>query len=238
MVPQTEIRPQDAHRSHRRLTRAQRCYSLTTVPMLLLICAWPVMMFTDGADISPGTWGTVDVGMLLIAAIIIRLILIRPFVREFPPRYGPEKIPVYGRARVAFMVFLLGIATGCAFIMGNTVSGYTGDTRSVTATVTSCGFDPAAGPDDQQSASCSGTWNYAGRTYSGTLPSASSPGSREIIRIRSQDPGVARTAWLTSVVGPALPALAALLLLAFFLRRQIVTLRSQFPVAEAALTKA
>lgn len=238
MVLQAEIRPQDMRRSHRRLTRARWCYYLTTVPLLLLICAWPVMMFTDGADISPGVRGTVDVGVLLIAIVIIRLILIRPFVREFPPCYGPEEKPVYGGIRVAVMVFLLGVATGFAFMIGISASGYIGDTSSVTATVTSCGFDPGGGPDDQGSTSCLGTWAYAGRTYSGTVPSVSSPGSREIIRIRSQDPGVARTAWLTSVVGPALLALAALLVLAFFLKRQIVALRRQFPVAEATLAQA
>jgi hypothetical protein len=223
-------------RSHRRLTRARWCYRLTTVLMLLLICAWPVMMFTDGAGISPGVRGAVDVGVLLIAIVIIRLILIRPFVREFPPCYGPEEKPVYGGIRVAVMVFLLGVATGSAFVTGTSASGYIGDTSSVTATVTSCGFEPG-GPDDQGSTSCLGTWAYAGRTYSGTLPGVSSPGSREIIRIRSQDPGVARTG-LTSVPGPALLALAAFLLLAFFLKRQIVALRRQFPVAEAILAQA
>jgi hypothetical protein len=64
-------------------------------------------MFTDGADISPGVRGTVDVGVLLIAIVIIRLILIRPFVSEFPPCYGPEEKPVYSGIRVAIMVFLL-----------------------------------------------------------------------------------------------------------------------------------
>jgi hypothetical protein len=225
-------------RSHRRLTRARWCYYLTTVPMLLLICAWPVMMFTGGADISPGVRGIVDVGVLLIAIVIIRLILIRPFVREFPPCYGPEEKPVYGGIRVAVMVSLLGAAAGLAFMMGDSASGYIGDTSSVTATVTSCGFEPGGGPDDVGYTTCLGTWAYAGRTYSGALPSNSSPGSREIIRIRSQDPGVARTAWLISPVGPALPALAALLLLAFFLKRQIVALRGQFPVAEATLAQA
>lgn len=220
------------------MTRARWGTYLTTVPMLFLICAWPVMMFTDGAGISPGARGTVDVGVPLIAIIIIRLILIRPFVREFPPGYGHEEKPVYGRTRVAFMVFLLGIATGGAFIMGASLSGYIGDTSSVTATVTSCGFVPGGGPDDQGSTDCWGKWTYAGRTYSGTLPSVSSPGSRQIVRIRLQDPGVARTAWLTSVVGPAVPTLAALLLLAFFLMRQIVALRRQFPVTEAVLAQA
>ena len=69
-------------------------------------------------------------------------------------------------------------------------------------------------------------------------PSVSSAGSREIVRIRPQDPGVARTAWATSVVGPALPTLGVLLLLAFFLMRQIVALRRQFPAAEAVLAQA
>jgi len=225
-------------RSHHRLTRARWCYYVTTVPMLLLICAWPVMIFTDGADIRPRVRGTVGVGVLLIAIIIIRLILIRPFVRAFPPCYGPEGKPAYGGIRVPVMVFLLGVTTGFAFVMGSSASGYIGDTSSVTATVTSCGFDPGGGPDDQGSTSCLGAWTYAGRTYSGKLPGVSSPGSRETIRVRSQDPGVARTAWLTTVVGPALPALAALLLLAFFLKRQIVALRRQFPVAKATLAQA
>jgi hypothetical protein len=206
--------------------------------MLFLICAWLVMMFTDGAGISPGARGTVDVGVPLIAIIVIRLILIRPFVREFPPGYGHEEKPVYGRTRVALMVFLLGIATGGAFLMGAILSGHIGDTGSVTATVTSCGSVPGGGPDDQGSTDCWGKWTYAGRTYSGSLPSVSLPGSRQTVRIRSQDPGVARTASLTAVVGPAVPTLAALVLLAFFLMQQIVALRRQFTVTEAVLAQA
>ena len=220
------------------MTRARWGTYVTTVPMLFLICAWLVMMFTDGAGISPGARGTVDVGVPLIAIIVIRLILIRPFVREFPPGYGHEEKPVYGRTRVALMVFLLGIATGGAFLMGAILSGHIGDTSSVTATVTSCGSVPGGGPDDQGSTDCWGKWAYAGRTYSGTLPSVSPPGSRQTVRIRSQDPGVARTASLTSVAGPAVPTLAALLLLARFLMQQIVALRRQFPVTEAVLAQA
>lgn len=175
MVQQTEIRPQDVRRNRRRLTRARWGTYLTTVPMLLLICAWSVMMFTDGADISPGARGTADVGVLLIAIIIIRLILIRPFVREFPPGYGHEEKPVYGGTRVAFMMFLLGIATGGAFMMGDSLSGYIGDTSSVTATVTSCAFVPGGGADDEGSTECWGEWTYAGRSYSGTLPASVPP---------------------------------------------------------------
>jgi hypothetical protein len=215
-------RPEESDR--RRLARARWGARLTTVPMVLLVCAWLGVMFADGAGLARPRAALIA-GALLLAVTITRLILIRPFAHVSRPGLIQGK-PVYGWFMGGLMVFFLAIASVVAVKTGDCLGGYLGHTVSVPAAASSCS---TVG----RGQTCQGRWTYAGRTYSGDVPGELSAGGTEIIKIRSSDPGEALSSGAADGVLLAVLTLVLLLGFAGFVGVRTVALHRQFASAEA-----
>jgi hypothetical protein len=173
------------------LALAQRALTgvrATGVPLMLSLAVTIVGTGAAVIGLAPDVLGILAVVgfVATIVLAVVRARLVRPFLRASATRatLTPSAGLLWAVAVVIFIMAMIG-AEG--------IGGHVGDTRQVSATVTSCYVD------SKGAKICNGSWIYDGRSYSDELPGSGPVGSTQIIGIRPGQPGIAlaeSTGWL------------------------------------------
>lgn len=168
--------------------RALNAVRVTGVPLILSLAVTIVGTGTAVIGLAPDVLGILA-GVAFVATIVlavVRVRLVRPFLRA--PAGRVTLTPSVGSLwAVAVVIFIM------AMIGAEGIGGHVGDTRQVSATVTSCYVD------SKGATICNGTWTYGGRNYSDELPGSGPVGSSQTIGVRPSQPGIAlpeSTGWL------------------------------------------
>jgi len=160
--------------------RALRGMRGTGVPLMVSLAVTAIATGATVVGLAADVSGVLAV-LAFIAAIglaITRTRMVRPFLR-MPA--GPLALTPRPGALVTVAV-VIWIVTMIAAVG---VGGHIGNTRRVSAVVTSCYVD------SKGATICSGHWTYGGRTYNGELLGSGPIGSTQTIEVPAAAPGIA-----------------------------------------------
>ncbi|MEY9962620.1 hypothetical protein ABIA33_000646 [Streptacidiphilus sp. MAP12-16] len=190
VVPQAPALPDRRLPDYRRMApaarRARNARRVLALPFWVLL---PLSVTAQLASfVSSSTWVTaaqILAPLLLVPISVLRAVLTGIFLRQTGTRAGPGT----GPRRVGVGCFAaFGLALGTLLLMfaTDTFAPLVVATASATATVAECHRDQGQG---HHPLVCTGSWTADGiAVHDGHLPLTATPGSKVMIRVRTDDP--------------------------------------------------